>query len=484
MFHPAYTSLQNSPHPVDDQQRQIMKRSRSATKLSTRHDRLCAGTMKRADRLREVEEADDVVAEKCKILADLLKKSKCTVVYTGAGISTAASIPDYRGPNGVWTLAEKGIVSLKCANPVESGPTASHMVLKEMCRSGLVRHILSQNCDGLHLRSGLPQKMLSEIHGNMHIEVCQHCEPPRQYIRPFDVTEKSQFRRHGTGRMCVVCNSELTDTIVHFGEAGKVPWPLNWNGIISLIDRCDLILCIGTSLAVLKEYHFLWPKSRNGTQIAIVNLQWTPKDRLSCLKINAKCDVVMEKLAGLLGIPISHYCRNCDPVLNPKRSVRIWELRERLTDCTCRNRMSGSTVQQQPSKASRGSSGKRHCSNSSHRSGSSGATCDSVSGNLDDTKNILDNTLLSTKEQNRETVSGKEILLNSSETKPEILTNKNSSGLSENSSETLCMDGSVVDPAVAECLCGILLSLKKEPKSLSVASKVQNVVPSTISVCT
>ncbi|EJW82860.1 hypothetical protein WUBG_06231 [Wuchereria bancrofti] len=126
--------------------------------LGARHDRLCAGTMKRADRLREVEEADDVVAEKCKILADLLKKSKCTVVYTGAGISTAASIPDYRGPNGVWTLAEKGIVSLKCANPVESGPTASHMVLKEMCRSGLVRHILSQNCDGLHLRSGLPQK--------------------------------------------------------------------------------------------------------------------------------------------------------------------------------------------------------------------------------------------------------------------------------------------------------------------------------------
>ncbi|VDO46435.1 unnamed protein product [Brugia timori] len=135
------------------------------------------------------------------------------------------------------------------------------------------------------------------------------------------------------------------------------------------------------------------------------------------------------------------------------------------------------------SSTSRGSSGKRHCSNSSHRSDSSGATCDSVLGNSDDTKNILDNTLLSTKEQNRETVSEKEILLNSSETKPEILTNKNSSGLSENSSETLCMDESVVDPAVAECLCGILLSLKKEPKSLS-ASKVQNVVPSTISVCT
>lgn len=86
-----------------------------------------------------------------------------------------------------------------------------------------------------------------------------------------DCEYSHNFRRHGTGRMCVVCNNELTDTIVHFGEAGKVPWPLNWNGIISLIDRCDLILCIGTSLAVLKEYHFLWPKSRNGTQVRYSN---------------------------------------------------------------------------------------------------------------------------------------------------------------------------------------------------------------------
>lgn len=68
------------------------------------------------------------------------------------------------------------------------------MILKEMCRHGIVQHIVSQNCDGLHLRSGVPQKMLSEIHGNMHIEVCARCDPPRQFIRPFDVTQNSQFR--------------------------------------------------------------------------------------------------------------------------------------------------------------------------------------------------------------------------------------------------------------------------------------------------
>lgn len=75
------------------------------------------------------------------------------------------------------------------------------------------------------------------------------------------------FRRHGTGRVCTVCNTELVDTIVHFGEVGRVPWPLNWRGVTSLIDECDLILCVGTSLAVLKQYQFLWPKTKSHTQV-------------------------------------------------------------------------------------------------------------------------------------------------------------------------------------------------------------------------
>ncbi|VDK17427.1 unnamed protein product [Anisakis simplex] len=303
--------------------------------------------MKKADRMREVEDPDNVVLEKCKKLASYLRNSKCTLVYTGAGISTAASIPDYRGPNGVWTLAEKGIAHSKCGDPIECCPTTSHMVLKEFCRRGIIRHILSQNCDGLHLRSGLPQKMLSEIHGNMHIEVCTHCDPPRQFIRPFDVTQKSQFRRHGTGRACTVCNTELVDTIVHFGEVGRVPWPLNWKGVTSLIDECDLIVCVGTSLAVLKQYQFLWPKAKGQTQIAIVNLQWTPKDRSACLKINARCDTVFEKLAKLFSVPVSYYCRDCDPVLNPRRNARICELMERITDCRCHLRVPRSTCDEQ-----------------------------------------------------------------------------------------------------------------------------------------
>ena len=72
-----------------------------------------------------------------------------------------------------------------------STPTTAHIVLKELCRNGWVRHVVSQNCDGLHLRSGIPRHMLSEIHGNTTIEVCSNCD--KEYIRNFDVTVNSGF---------------------------------------------------------------------------------------------------------------------------------------------------------------------------------------------------------------------------------------------------------------------------------------------------
>uniref|UniRef100_A0A1I7XQX2 protein acetyllysine N-acetyltransferase n=1 Tax=Heterorhabditis bacteriophora TaxID=37862 RepID=A0A1I7XQX2_HETBA len=195
--------------------------------------------MAKGDRSQEIEEPDCDVDVKVKKLASWLRCSRISLVYTGAGISTAASIPDYRGPNGIWTLTSQGKQVSQCANLTSTTPTSSHMVLKELYRLGFIKHILSQNCDGLHLRSGLPQKCLSEIHGNMYIE------------------------------------------------------------------------------------------------LVIVNLQWTPKDSSASLKINAKSDVVLLKLAEELGIDVRHYCRDCDPILNPRRTARGNELMNKITDCSC-----------------------------------------------------------------------------------------------------------------------------------------------------
>lgn len=81
-------------------------------------------------------------------------------------------------------------------------------------------------------------------------QVCTSCAPIREYVRLFDVTERTSLHRHGTGRRCSICGGELRDTIVHFGERGTLEKPLNWKGAAEAAGMADVILCLGSSLKV------------------------------------------------------------------------------------------------------------------------------------------------------------------------------------------------------------------------------------------
>ncbi|XP_053607758.1 NAD-dependent protein deacetylase Sirt7 [Plodia interpunctella] len=267
------------------------------------------------ERSREVEDSPRVLRDKCRRLARALRNAKHLVVYTGAGISTAADIPDYRGPHGVWTRLQRG-ETVGRVEVSRARPTFTHMALTALWARGLLKFVVSQNCDGLHLRSGLPRRALAELHGDMFCELCAACR--RVFVRAFDTTERTARHAHGTRRLCHRCGAELRDSIVHFGERGRAAWPLNWAGALRHAARADVVLCLGSSLKVLRRYPRLWrmhaaPRARPA--LYIVNLQWTPKDSVAALKINARCDAVMRQVARRLRLRVPRYRTSRDPLL-------------------------------------------------------------------------------------------------------------------------------------------------------------------------
>lgn len=105
---------------------------------------------------KEQYESADEVDRKAQILADQIKNSKHFIAFTGAGVSTSAGIPDFRGPEGAWTLRAQGRERTgKPINTLQAIPTPAHMALVELQNKGYLKYLVSQNCDGLHRRSGI-----------------------------------------------------------------------------------------------------------------------------------------------------------------------------------------------------------------------------------------------------------------------------------------------------------------------------------------
>ena len=250
---------------------------------------------------KEHEEKEEPTAEIAIRVADILRKSNYSVIYTGAGVSTSTGISDYRGPNGVWTTLAEGRIPDEQFDLTSAQPSFTHMAITKLVEVGLVKFVTSTNLDGLHYKSGLvPLDNLAELHGSMFVERCCRCS--KDFLRPFPIrrggASAAGLTTHPriTGRNCT-CGGSLMDSGIDFGQT----LPLRHLGLAEQhAKQSDFSLVLGTSLRVApaSELPFLAPSS------CIVNMMSTPKDEESTLRSYGKSDLFFLHLMRALELEV------------------------------------------------------------------------------------------------------------------------------------------------------------------------------------
>ncbi len=209
------------------------------------------------------------------------------VAFTGAGISTDSGIPDFRGPEGVWTRRDAGLPAPRWrVSPGRVEPNASHLSLVELQRLGKLRFLVTQNTDDLHRRSGIRPELLAELHGNGRLVRCLGCD--RLYSRREAGWDADRWgpgyrtQKPVPGQpACAACGGRLVSSVVNFGD----PLPQRE---LALADhharRCDLMLVLGSSLLVEPAASLVGLALGSGARVVLANRGETPYDRAVTLR--------------------------------------------------------------------------------------------------------------------------------------------------------------------------------------------------------
>lgn len=202
------------------------------------------------------------VEERIDQLAQWISEAKYLVVFTGAGISTESGLPDFRGPDGIWTRRDKGLPPNP--RPFSSAePNLGHRALVDLQNLGKLHFLISQNVDNLHLQSGIRPDLLAELHGNITKLRCQRCQ-----------TQVDQ----SLGSKICSCGGRLVSSVVDFGD------PLPQKELQSSFwhsKQCDLFIVAGSSLVVSPANEMPRIALESGARLVIINKGETHLDK-SC----------------------------------------------------------------------------------------------------------------------------------------------------------------------------------------------------------
>jgi NAD-dependent deacetylase len=241
-------------------------------------------------------------------LAGLLGESRCTVALTGAGVSVPSGIPDFRTPEtGQWANVdpmEVAHIDVFERDPArfwsyyrprfhslgDKQPNGAHEALAELERRGVLEGVITQNIDRLHRAAG--SENVVEMHGSIETSSCVRC------LRSFAMEEvDGLFDDHGVAR-CATCSGSVKPDVVLFGEL----LPQSAMAMAQqLAERADLMLCVGSSLAVHPVAALPRLTLERGARLAIVTKGPTPYDDAAELKLEGEVDEELSALVAALG---------------------------------------------------------------------------------------------------------------------------------------------------------------------------------------
>jgi NAD-dependent deacetylase len=237
-------------------------------------------------------------------------ESSRVVVLTGAGISTESGIPDFRGPQGLWTknpkaeqlsnihyyMADPEVRKLAWQTRLEhpawtATPNAGHRALVELERSGRLHALITQNIDGLHQRAGTSPGRLIEVHGTVHDVVCMRCG----YRGPMQPVLQ-RVRAGEEDPPCSQCGGILKSATISFGQA-LVPEVID--RAMAAAAEADIMIAVGTSLQVYPVAGVVPIAKAAGARVVIINAEPTPFDHLADAVIHTAIGEVLPVICGI-----------------------------------------------------------------------------------------------------------------------------------------------------------------------------------------
>jgi NAD-dependent deacetylase len=238
--------------------------------------------------------------------------ARAVTILTGAGISTDSGIPDFRGPQGIWTrnpAAEKlstyeDYVSdpelrrrswqNRLAHPAWTArPNAAHVALAGLVAAGARTWVITQNIDGLHQKAGTPPDRVLELHGTMHRVVCVSCGETTAMADAL-----ARVRAGEDDPACAACGGILKSATVMFGQ------PLDrdvFRRAMAAAEACDLFLAVGSTLTVEPAASLCGLAVEHGARLVIVNRDPTPYDVLAAATVREPIgEAIPDLVAALL----------------------------------------------------------------------------------------------------------------------------------------------------------------------------------------